>query len=291
MTNARPTAGRVLGSEEVRSRLADLFDAEPVDLTELDGGMIGTVSLAAFADRDPVVAKTGETPLSAEAAMLRALAPHLPVPEVYHATDDLLVLERVSGESTFSPAAERDAAERLADLHAATADAFGFERDTLTGPVRQPNPRTDSWPAFFRDHRVLHAAEGARAAGELPAGLYERVRSAAADFESLLQEPPAPALIHGDVWTTNVLAEDGEVTAFLDPATYYADPEVELAYARWTDTFGEAFFERYEERRGVADGFAERRPVYTLYPLLIHAWLFGERYVDELDRTLAGLGY
>ena len=124
---------------------------------------------------------------------------------------------RVSGESTFSPAAERDAAKRLADLHAATAGAFGFERDTLTGPVRQPNPRTDPWPAFFRDHRVLHAAEGARAAGELPAGLHERVRSAAADFESLLREPPTPALIH--------------------------------------------------------------------------AWPFGERHVDELDRTLAGPGY
>ena len=141
VTDARPTAGRVLGSEGVRSRLADPFDAEPVDLTELDGGTIGTVSLAACADRDPVVANTGETPLSAEAAMLGALAPHLPVPEVYHATDDLLVLERVSGESTFSPAAERDAAERLADLHAATADALGFERDTLTGPPAQPPDR------------------------------------------------------------------------------------------------------------------------------------------------------
>lgn len=291
MNDARPTAGRVLGPARVRSRLADLFDADPVDLTELDGGMIGTVYLAAFAGRDPVVAKTGETPLSVEAAMLRALAPHLPVPEVYHATDDLLVLERLPGDSAFDAAAERDAAERLAGLHAVTAGAFGFERDTLTGPVRQPNPWTDSWSAFFRDHRVLHAAEGARDAGELPVTLHERVRAAAADFETLLREPPAPALIHGDVWTTNVLAEGGEVTAFLDPATYYADPEVELAYVRWTDTFGEPFFERYDERRGVAEGFEDRAPVYTLYPLLVHVWLFGGRYVDELDRTLSGLGY
>ncbi|PSQ25891.1 hypothetical protein BRD03_12480 [Halobacteriales archaeon QS_9_68_17] len=215
MTDARPTAGRVLGSEGVRSRLADPFDAEPVDLTELDGGTIGTVSLAACADRDPVVANTGETPLSAEAAMLRALAPHLPVPEMYHATTTCSCWSafRASRRSRRRPNATPRSASPTSTPRRPTRSGSSATRS----PVRQPNPRTDSWPALFRDHRVPHAAEGARAAGELPAGLHERVRSAAADFESLLREPPTPALVH--------------------------------------------------------------------------AWPFGERHADELDRTLAGLGY
>jgi len=275
----------------LRDRVAAPLDAAPTAFGELDGGMIGTVYAVRFADRDPVVAKVSDTPLSVEAFMLESLADHLPVPDVYHASDDLLLLEYVEGESAFSKAVERDAADHLAALHDATADAFGFERDTLTGPVRQPNPWTDSWPAFFRDHRVLHAARGARDAGELAADLHERVREAAADFETSLRDSPPPALVHGDVWTNNVLARDGEVTAFLDPATYYADPEVELAYVRWSDTFGDPFFERYADRRGIGEGFERRLPVYTLYPLLVHVWLFGGRYADELDRTLDRLGY
>jgi fructosamine-3-kinase len=81
------------------------------------------------------------------------------------------------------------------------------------------------------------------------------------------------------------------VAAFLDPATYYAHAEVELAYVDWTDTFGDAFFERYDARRGVAPGFDERRDVYALYPLLVHVYYFGDPYPDELATTLDRLGY
>lgn len=279
---------------ELCDRVTDALDAEPTVVRELDGGMIGTVREIRFADREPVVAKTGDTPLSVEAFMLRALRERseLPVPTVYHATDDLLVIEYISGDSSITPAVERDAAERLAALHERSADAYGFERDTLTGPLRQPNPWTDSWIEFYRDQRVLHAAEGARDAGALPAEHHERIRTVAAEFETLLREPDSPSLIHGDVWTTNVLATDERVTAFLDPATYYASPEIELAYILWTETFGEPFFDRYAELRGIEDGFFEQRAdVYALYPLLVHVRLFGDEFVAELDRTLTTLGY
>ncbi len=64
-----------------------------------------------------------------------------------------------------------------------------------------------------------------------------------------LTEPDEPALIHGDVWTTNVLAQDDRITGFLDPAIYYADPEIELAFITLFNTFGQPFFQRYHELR------------------------------------------
>ncbi|MFC6725070.1 fructosamine kinase family protein, partial [Halobium palmae] len=105
------------------------------------------------------------------------------------------------------------------------------------------------------------------------------------------ESPDAPALLHGDVWRTNVLVDLGDVAAFVDPATYYGHPEVELAYVDWLDTFGRTFFERYRDRRGIADGFDRRKNVYALYPQLTHVRLFGGRYVDVVDRTLSTLGY
>ena len=275
-------------------RVAAALDARPVELAALDGGMIGSVHRVELADGRTVAAKTGDTPLETEAFMLRYLASEsdLPVPEVLYADDELLVLEFVPGESTFSPAAERDAADRLARLHDVSADAFGFPRDTLTGPVRQPNPWTDSWAAFFGEHRLRHVADLAVADGSISESLRDRVERVASDLDSLVSPPDAPALIHGDVWTTNLLARDGEIRAFLDPACYYAHPEVELAYVDWTDTFGAAFFDRYREVRGIEPGFVDRRRfVYRLYPLLVHAHLFGGAYPRALGETLDRLGY
>ncbi|WP_158055821.1 fructosamine kinase family protein [Halorussus halophilus] len=277
-----------------QSELADALDSSPTDATELDGGEIGTVYRVELADGRTVVTKTGDTPLRVEARMLRYLAAEtdLPVPTVYHANYDLLVLEFVSGDSTFSESVERDAADYLADLHEVSDSAFGFPFDTLTGSVRQPNPWTDSWVEFYRMHRVEYMTELAHESGALSDALAERVDDFAADLSAILEEPDSPGLVHGDVWTQNVLAGDDSVRAFLDPATYFAHPEIELAYVDWTDTFGEAFFDRYRERHDIAPGFfEERRDAYVVYPLLTHVYYFGEQYCAELDRTLRRLTY
>ncbi|WP_231185159.1 fructosamine kinase family protein [Haladaptatus sp. DYF46] len=278
--------------DDIAAHLSTVVDEQPTAVSELDGGKIGTVYRVEFDGRAPLVAKTSETPLSIEATMLTHLADRgLPVPEIVHATDDLLVLEHVDGDSAISPEIERDVADHLAALHDVTAPAYGFECDTLTGSLHQPNPWTDSWVDFYRDQRLTYATGVASEAGELPDSTVERVEALAADLDSLLVEPEAPALIHGDVWTTNLLASDGELRAFLDPAAYYAHAEIELAYMDWTGTVGDAFFDRYDERRGIDSGFESRRDAYVCYPLLSHVYHFGERYLSELDGTLARLGY
>ena len=276
----------------LENRVEATLGASVTSVSTLDGGMIGSVHRVDLTDGRTVVAKTGDTPLSVEAFMLEHLADEsdLPVPDVYHADDDLLLLEFVRGTTEHSPAVARDAADHLASLHRITGPAFGFERDTLTGTVRQPNPWTDSWVEFFGTHRLAHLH---RVASEsLSSRTIQRLESVQADLGHLLDEPSAPSLIHGDVWRTNVLSDDETVRAFLDPATYYAHPEVELAYVDWTDTFGSAFFHQYRERCGIEDGFFEtRRYVYRLYPLLVHVYLFGGGYPDELAETLDRLGY
>ena len=276
----------------LENRVEAALGAPVTSVSTLDGGMIGSVHRVDLTDGRTVVAKTGETPLEVEAFMLRHLRDEsdLPVPDVYHADDDLLLLEFVRGTTEHSPAVARDAADHLASLHRVTGAAFGFERDTLTGPVRQPNPWTDSWIEFFGTHRLAHLR---RVASEsLSSRTIQRLESVQADLDYLLEEPSAPSLIHGDVWRTNVLSDDETVRAFLDPATYYAHPEVELAYVDWTDTLGSSFFERYRKRRGIEDGFFQtRRFVYRLYPLLVHVHLFDGKYHDELTETLDRLGY
>ncbi len=262
----------------------------------MGGGCIGEVYRVELEDGATLVAKVdreGESRLEREAYMLRYLRTEsdLPVPEVYHGSETLLLMEFIEGSSRFSKGAERHAAELLAALHGITADAYGHERDTLIGSLDQPNPWTEDWIEFFRDQRLLYLARVANEANRLPAEDLERVERLAEWLEEYLEEPEESSLIHGDVWSANVLAKGDSITAFLDPAIYHADPEIELSFISLFDSFGSPFFERYAEIRGIRDGFfEERRDLYNLYPLLVHVYFFGGGYLGSVRSTLRRFG-
>ena len=262
----------------------------------LGGGCIGEVYRVDLEDGTPLVAKVdrdGESHLEREAYMLRYLREksELPVPEVYHGSERLLLMQFIEGSSRFTERAECHAAELLAGLHGITADSYGHERDTLIGDLDQPNPPTASWTEFFRDHRLLYIARVAHGAGRLPAEELHRVERLAGRLDALVGEPNPPALVHGDVWSANVLASGDRITAFLDPALYYADPEIELAFISLFDSFGNAFLRHYAELRGIDEAFFNtRRDLYNLYPLLVHVYYFGGGYLDSVRVTLGRFG-
>lgn len=273
-----------------RQRVDQLCNADICEITRLDGGMIGTVDRVDLATGQSVVVKTGETPLSTEARMLRYLDEKgLPVPEVYEADDEILVLEFVDGHSEITPSVEREAADYLASIHdkSPEKDAFGFPFDTLTGPLTQPNPWLTEWPRFYAEYRIQHVLDLCRSAGTIDPALATRVDRLCESIDDYIDVDHEPGLIHGDVWQTNLLTDGESILAFLDPACYYADPEIELAYIDWTATFGAPFFERYDELRGIDSGFFDRRRfLYRLYPLLVHLHLFGSPYDEQLAQTV-----
>jgi fructosamine-3-kinase len=262
----------------------------------LSGGCIGEVYKVRLADGTAVVAKVDDGPqpkLAVEGFMLRYLAEksRLPVPAVLSSEPGFLLMAFLSGRNHFPPVVQEDAAELLAALHSITEKAYGFEQDTLIGGLYQPNPWYDSWVDFFREQRLLYMGREAMEAGRLPVALFKRLEAFSTRLEKWLPEPEQPSLIHGDAWSGNILASSERITGFVDPAIYYADPEIELAFTTLFGTFGEPFFERYSAIRPLRPGFQEeRRDIYNLYPLLVHVRLFGGSYVSSVDQTLHRFG-
>lgn len=256
-------------------------------LADLHGGCIARVVGGVAENLGDFVAKIGDgsSDLTIEAAMLRDLGrlTTLPVPTVWHEEPGLLVMARLPGSTGAGEHTQRHLAELLAELHGIKGPSFGYERSTLIGPLNQPNEPDASWARFFAQYRIKHFAELAHTRGALPSGGLDTARRLAdaieAEPDRFIATDEPPVLIHGDLWSGNFLSQGGRITGLIDPAIYYADREIELAFMGLFGCVGRPFFERYHELRPIAPGFFERRQgMYRIYPLLVHAALFGSGY-------------
>ena len=111
--------------------------------------------------------------------------------------------------------------------------------------------------------------------------------SAVCDRMADLAGPPEPpARLHGDLWSGNVLWTGGRPW-LIDPVAYGGHREVDLAMLQLFGSPGPRFFAAYEEVAPLADGWRERVPLYQLFPLLVHAALFGGGYASSVERAAA----
>jgi fructosamine-3-kinase len=282
----------------LKDKLEEVLGARIVEQGSLAVGFGLTGLTLRLADGPHLAVKARRSDRSAslelEAYMLRELArlSELPVPYVHYADADLLVMDFIETDGGgITAGVERHAAELIAALHATPRERFGYARDTLIGPLAQPNPESAKWVPFFRDHRLRFMANRAKEEGSLPPALFSRIERLAERIDDYLLEPPFPSLLHGDLWGGNVLTRQGRIAGFVDPAIYCGHPEIELAFSTMFGTFGEAFFAAYESLLPLDPGFHElRRHLYNLYPTLVHVRLFGSGYLAGIERTLARLG-
>ena len=265
-------------SDALAGRAAALLGGELARTRTLPGGDLSDCVLLRLADGREAVAKSGPAPRM-EAAMLAAIsASGAPAPAVLAVDDAVLVLERLSDTGAPAPA---ELGRAVARLHAASGARYGWHADYAFGPVTIENARDDDWPGFWGKRRLLCHA------GHVPGALMRRLEALAADLGNRLPARPRPALLHGDLWGGNVLADGGRVAGLIDPACYHGHAEVDLAMLALFGRPGSGFREAY----GAPEpGEAERAAIYKLWPALVHLRLFGAGYRGLVEGLLEAAG-
>jgi fructosamine-3-kinase len=257
----------VAGRAVVASRPVAGGDINAAFLVELEGG-----------DRAFVKTRAGAAPgeYAAEAAGLAWLADGgARTPAVLEAADAFLALEWLA-PGRLDAAGEEELGRMLATTHRAGAPAFGHTGDPLRiGPLELPNADAERWPRFYAEARLRPLAD------RLGLAVVHRVCD---DIERLCGPDEPPARLHGDLWSGNVHASGG-VPYLIDPAAYGGHREVDLAMLRLFGSPSPRTLAAYAEVAPLADGHEDRVALYQLFPLLVHAVLFGGSYVASAERA------
>jgi fructosamine-3-kinase len=258
---------------------------------ELDGGERAFVKTRA--DAAP-----GE--YATEAAGLGWLAEPgaVALPAVLAVGDDerkprFLALEWIEEGALDGPGAE-GLGRGLAALHAAGAPAFGASppgapggdfAPLRIGPLSLPNDPAPDWPVFYARARLRPLVSLAAESGALSASGRRAVERVCERIGDLAGPPEPPARLHGDLWGGNVMAASDGGARLIDPAAYGGHREVDLAMLRLFGAPSPRVFAAYDEASPLADGHEDRVGLWQLFPLLVHAVLFGGHYGQSVEQA------
>jgi fructosamine-3-kinase len=207
------------------------------------------------------------------------------VPEVFSVSEDRLEMTKIV-PSPPSDTLLRTLGKGLARLHDLPQPCYGFHRDNYIGLNPQQNVESDDWGDFFLNHRLQYQVAMIR-----DNAIRTRFSKILQDKGALLSEwlneqGAAPGLIHGDLWSGNVMFDQSS-SWLIDPAVYCADPEVDLAMTEMFGGFGDPFYQAYHAIRPRSKAYGRKRDLYNLYHFLNHYNLFGAGYLQQCERTFS----
>ena len=281
----------------------------------------GTASMVTLRSGQRLTVKhgSGDNAVWAEAAGLRWLGESgdVPVPWVHAADTEWLITDHIpAGRAT--PAAAAEFGAGLARLHLRGATAFGAAppqgpADAWIGLAGMRNDPEPDWPTFYAQHRILPYVRRAVDQGQFDnaqAGVFERLCER---LPQLAGPPEPPARLHGDAWSGNVHWSGSSPTPggptfgeptygdepqhiagrvwLLDPAAHGGHRETDLAMLRlfsipMLDRVLGAYRDAATQAGApLADGWEDRVGLHQLFPLLVHAVLFGGGYTQQALAT------
>lgn len=208
----------------------------------------------------------------------------LQIPQVKLSSENFLMLEWIEEGGGRQNAAFEFGTE-LARLHQVSNDKFGLNHDNFIGQLPQSNTPHPNWPDFFALERIEPQIKMGVESGKLTRSVLKDVHSLYRKLGSIFP-PEKPALLHGDLWGGNYMFTKNGNTSIYDPAVYFGHREMEIAMTRLFGGFSADFCQGYNEIFSLDSGFNSRVTLCNLYPILVHANLFGGSYCRQAENII-----
>jgi len=172
----------------------------------------------------------------------------------------------------------------LGELHLKSAESnpkvFGYPVDGFIGTTDQKKGLEDNWIDCFLNLRIIPQLLILKST-TLDKEIINKVK-AKIKLE-LLNHKPINALVHGDLWSGNTAIEKSGKGVIFDPASWWADNEVDIAMTKLFGGFGNEFYEEYHKIFPIKENFKNRIIIYNFYHILNHANMFGGGYLKQVE--------
>ena len=172
----------------------------------------------------------------------------------------------------------------LGELHLKSAESnpkmFGFPVEGFIGTTDQKKGLEDNWIDCFLNLRIkpqLLSLKSRNLDKEIINKVKEKIQS------ELLNHKPINALVHGDLWSGNAGMDKNGKGVIFDPASWWADNEVDIAMTKLFGGFRKEFYEEYHRIFPLKNGFEKRIIIYNFYHILNHANMFGGGYLNQVE--------
>ena len=172
----------------------------------------------------------------------------------------------------------------LGELHLKSAESnpkmFGFPVEGFIGTTDQKKGLEDNWIDCFLNLRIIPQLLSLKSRildKETINRVKEKIQS------ELLNHKPINALVHGDLWSGNAGMDKNGKGVIFDPASWWADNEVDIAMTKLFGGFRKEFYEEYHRIFPMKNGFEKRIIIYNFYHILNHANMFGGGYLNQVE--------
>jgi len=169
----------------------------------------------------------------------------------------------------------------LAIMHKQPQEYFGSNEDNYIGSLKQNNDQHDEWHSFYTECRIKPLVKKLFDAGDFSATDIRDADLFCNNLKTIFPSEP-PSLLHGDLWAGNYMIISSGYAAIFDPAVYCGHREMDIGMTKLFGGFDRQFYEAYNEAYPLEKGWEKRLPISQLYPLLVHAILFGGHYMSEV---------
>ena len=209
-------------------------------------------------------------------------------PLVQYCSDELLIINYIKNNNIKNHNYQEILADGILKLHKISnkLNEYGFSFDAQIGGLKQSNIFEKNWVDFFGEKRLGMIFEIINKNDPMPDIINKKIEKLLKNLENFIPKKPKASLLHGDLWSGNILFNNNQLAGFIDPGIYFGHNELEVAYLTWFKYVDKKFLNYYSNILNIDKHYYKYEPIYQLYFSLLNVHLWSRAYINDTELLL-----